>query len=273
MSCAKSWEITPMANGSAIKVINSSSARSTVSTDTTPARATGDELSVALARMEQVSETFAQTIIKDPAARADYTAKTRAARSEIIQLVKEGKVTPHEAAKTANAIRNQIMELTRAKLTDFGLSLSKDMKQAGRPLEYMERRKALEMFGREFEALAQADKERVWLKVVESAGKSNRAVNVGVGVVGVAGKCFLVATLALAVYHVYTSDDVARESTKEGLTIAAGAGGSALGAMGVVAVVSNPAGWLVGVVMFVGAAVGAASTSATFDYFWPENIR
>ena len=46
--------------------------------------------------------------------------------------------------------------------------------------------------------------------------------------------------------------------------------GKQLATVGVVAMVSNPAGWVVGVMMFVGAAVGATGASSTFDYFWPE---
>ena len=43
--------------------------------------------------------------------------------------------------------------------------------------------------------------------------------------------------------------------------------------VGVVAMVSNPAGWVVGVMMFVGAAVGATGASSSFDYFWPETAH
>lgn len=262
-----------MANGSALKVITTSKAVSTTKLDTTPARAQGNELAVALQGMEAASAAFAQSIIKDPAARADYTRKTAAARQELIQLVRDGKITPHEAARTANAIRNQIMELTRSSLTDFGLAWSQDMKAAGRPLDHLQSVKSKELFGRPFEALSPAEKDKVWVRIVESAGKSNPRVNMQVKLYGAAGRVFLVATLALAVYNVSTAEDKPRQAAKEGAVIASGLAGGALATAGVVALVSNPAGWVVGAVMFVAAAVSAAGASSTFDYFWPETAR
>lgn len=259
-----------MANSAAVKVITTARVQSTPVADTTPARATGNELSIALKHMEDAAAAFGESIIKDPPARADYARKTAAARDELIQLVKAGKITPHEAAKTANAIRNQIMELTRSQLTDFGLALSKEMKAAGRPLDYMQSRKAMELFGRAFEGLSPAQKEQVWMKVVESAGKSHKQVNMAVKLFGQSGRVFLIATLALAVYNVSTADDKPRATAKEGSSLAGGVAGGALATMGVMAVASNPAGWVVGAMMFVGAALGSTSTAAAFDYFWPE---
>lgn len=259
-----------MANGSALKVITASKSLSTVTADTTPAQAQGNELALALQGMEAASAAFARSIIKDPAARADYTRKTAAARQELIQLVKEGKVTPHEAARTANAMRNQIMEITRSSLTDFGLAWSQDMKAAGRPLDHLQTAKARDLFGRAFESLSAAEKNKVWVSIVESAGKSNPRVNMQVKLYGAAGRVFLVATLAFAVYNVSTAEDRPRQAAKEGATVAGGLAGGAVATAGVVALVSNPAGWVVGVMMFVGAAVGATGASSTFDYFWPE---
>jgi len=87
-----------MANGPALRVITTQKSQSTVKSDTRPAQAQGNELAMALQGMEAASAAFAESIIKDPPARADYTRKTAAARAELIQLVKEGKITPHEAA-------------------------------------------------------------------------------------------------------------------------------------------------------------------------------
>lgn len=259
-----------MANGSALKVITTVTARSTPKTDTTPATGTSSELVTSLKMMEDAAAAFGKALITDPAARLDYMRKTVEARKELIQLVRDGKITPHEAAKTANAIRNQIMELTRAKLSDFGLALSKDMKAAGRPLDYMEARKAKELFGKAFEKLTSAEKEQVWMKVVESAGRSNPKVNIMVRWFGLAGRGFLVATLGYAVYHVLTAEDKERQAVKEGASFAGGVFGGLLATIGLGAVVSNPAGWVVGAAMFVGAVLGAEGSSEAFDYFWPE---
>jgi hypothetical protein len=262
-----------MANGSSLKVITTFSVQSTPSSDTRPANASGNELAIALKMMEDAAAAFGESVIKDPAARADYVRKTAAARNELIQLVKEGRITPHEAAKTANAIRNQIMVLTRSELTDFGLALSKELKASGRPLDYMESRKAMEVFGKAFERLSATEKEQVWVSIVESAGKSNKRVNMSVKLFGVSGRVFLVATLAFAVYNVSTAQDKTRAAAKEGSTFAGGVAGGALASLGVAAVSSNPVGWVVGVMLFVGAAVGSTGSAAAFEYFWPEGAH
>ncbi len=260
-----------MANGSAIQVILKGSAWSTPKSDTTPAQLVGNELETALRLMQAEAAAFAESVIKDPAARAEYTKQTKAACDELIERVKQRRITPHEAAKTANAMRNQIMELARARLTDFGLTYSKDIKDGGRPLSYMQDRKANQLFAKSFDALTSGEKERVWCAIVESAGQSNGKVNLKVRLYGLAGRTFLVATLAFSVYNVATADDKPRQTAKEGATIIGGVTGSAGAVAGVVFVASNPAGWVVGAAMFVGAALGAVGASSAFEYFWPES--
>jgi len=68
-----------MANGPALRVITTQKSQSTVKSDTRPAQAQGNELAMALQGMEAASAAFAESIIKDPSARADYTRKTAAA--------------------------------------------------------------------------------------------------------------------------------------------------------------------------------------------------
>lgn len=97
-------------------------------------------------------------------------------------------------------------------------------------------------------------------------------MNMRVKLYGAVGRVFL-STLAFAVYNVATAEDKPRQAAKEGATVAGGVAGGALATVGVAAVVSNPAGWVVGVMMFVGAAVGVAGTSSAFDYFWPATAH
>jgi hypothetical protein len=46
--------------------------------------------------------------------------------------------------------------------------------------------------------------------------------------------------------------------------------GGAIGSAVAIGIASNPAGWVVGAAMFVGATIAGVSPSALFDYFWPE---
>jgi hypothetical protein len=259
-----------MANSSAIRVLSSGDAASTPTSDTKAVPAHGNELETALRLLESESAAFAKSVIVDPAARTAYTNKTKAAVAELIELVRQRKITPHEAACTANAMRNQIMMLARSRLSDFGLALSKNMKADGYPLSLLEEKYAGKRFGRTFSSLAQAERDMVWTDIVHAAGRSNPVVNMRVRWFGMAGRTFLVTSLAYAVYNVTTADDHERQAAKEGVGLAGGAMGGAIGSVVVTALVSNPAGWVVGAAMFVGAAVSGVGSSELFDYFWPE---
>jgi hypothetical protein len=259
-----------MASGLAVAVFLSGKAASTPSNVTAPVPVTGNELETAIRLFESEAAAFAKSIIKDPAARAEYISKTKSASSELITLVKQHKITPHEAARTANAMRNQIMELSRSKLTDFGLAISRELKRDGPPLAHFEEHYAKKIFRRGFSALTDAERQAVWLEIVNAAGRSNKSVNMNVRWYGVAGRTLLVASLAFAVYNVSTAENKPRQAAKEGSTLAAGVAGGAAGALAVTALVSNPAGWIVGAGMFVGAAIAGVSSSELFDYFWPE---
>lgn len=259
-----------MANGPMIGVILSGKKPSTLSSDTSPAQVAGDELERAIKLLESEAAGFAESIIKDPSARAEYSRNTKAASEEIIDLVRQRKITPHEGAQVANAMRNQIMELARSKLSNFGLEVSQDMKKAGPPLSHFEEHYALKRFKRSFSALSQAEKEAVWIDIVHAAGRSNNVVNMRVKWYGIAGRTLLVASLAFAVYNVATAEDKPRQAAKEGTVIAGGVAGGAAASAAVIVLASNPGGWVVGAVIFVGAAIGGVGTSELFDYFWPE---
>lgn len=162
------------------------------------------------------------------------------------------------------------MMLARSRLSDFGLALSNNMKPDGYPLSLLEEKYAGKRFGRPFSSLVQAERDLVWTDIVHAAGRSNPIVNLRAKWFGMAGRTFLVTTLAYAVYNVTTAADRERQAVKEGVGIAGGAAGGAIGSAVVIALVSNPAGWAVGAAMFVGAAVAGVGSSELFDYFWPE---
>ncbi|MGH8083978.1 MAG: hypothetical protein ACREPV_01705 [Lysobacter sp.] len=245
-------------------------ATSTPVVDKTPVAAQGNEFEREIRLLQSEAAAFAEIAIKDPAARATYAQKTRAAADELIELVKQRKVTPHQAAQTAHAMRNQLMDLARANLSDFGMAVSRDMKPGGPPFTYFEEKYAKDMFNKPLQALTQPEREAVWLKIIDKAGQSNPKVNLRVKYMGVAGRAFLVLSLGMAVYNVASAEDKTRQVAKEGVSFGAGLAGGVAGGAVVVALVSNPAGWVVlAGVLVVGAAAGVGASEA-FDYFWPE---
>lgn len=252
------------------RVIQRASAHSTPIADKTPAKATSSELQQALDGLQAEAATFGRAFINDAAVRADYHRKTQAAANEIIELVKQRKMTPHEGAQAANMMRNQIMVLARSKLTDFGLAYSKGMKANGLSMHEAQQKYALELFKKPFEGLSDAERQSVWRTIISKAGSANVDVN-GVGrVAGVFGRILLVSTLAIAVHAVVEADNKPREVAKQSVGIGAGIAGGVGGGALVVALASNPAGWAVAVGTFVGAAVAGVGSAELFDYFWPN---
>jgi hypothetical protein len=72
------------------------------------------------------------------------------------------------------------------------------------------------------------------------------------------------------VYNIIEAEDKTRQTAKEVTQLGAGVAGGAAGAAVVVALVSNPAGWVVGVAMFVTAALFGVGADEAFEYYWPE---
>ena len=144
------------------------------------------------------------------------------------------------------------------------------MKARGLPLDFLQEKYAREKYGRAFRTLTQDERNLVWMEIVHSAGRPNKKASAAVRRYGQAGRVFLIASLAYAVYSVITANNKIRQAGKEGVTLAAGAVGAAAGTAAVAFLVSNPVGWVVGVAMFVGAALMGVAMNEVFDYFWPE---
>lgn len=238
--------------------------------DRTPVQASSTEFGNAIRALEAELASFAAHSINDSAVRADYKKKIQAAVAEIVEAVKQRKLTPHEGAQAANALRNQIMELARSDLTSFGLAYSKSLKETGKTLSDLEKKYALELFKKDFERLAPAERSAVWRKVIDRAGAGNDKVNKVSRVAGNASRTLLIASLAIAVYAVVTADDKPREALKQTAGFGAGVAGGAAGGAAVALVASGPVGWIaVGLGVIVGAALGGVGASEAFDYFWP----
>lgn len=259
-----------MANSFAVKVIATKSDWSTITKDTTPAQFTSDQISAALHLFQLEVDGFARTMIHDPKMRLDYVKKSTEAAREILEKVKARQITPYEAALTINAMRNQLMEMTRAQLSDLGLAISESMKKSGKLMAELQDEYARRLFQRSFESLTQAEKEAVWTEIVHAAGRPRKKMTAGAKKFGVAGRALLIASLAIAVYNIIEAEDKKRQTVKEGVTLGAGVAGGAAGGVAAAFIVSSPPGWVVGIAMFVGAALLGVGASDVFDYFWPE---
>lgn len=259
-----------MADTETLKPFGKANAASTELADTRAAKGTANEFEIAIKALQAEAASFGSRFINDAKVRADYTKNTSNAATELIGLVKARKITPHEGAQTANAMRNQIMELARARSSDFGKALARDLKPDGKTLMSLEQTYAQRLFGKSFEVLTAAEKESVWTQIIHKAGASNPKVSMRMKLFGVAGRGLLIATLAISVYNIVEAEDKTRQTAKEGVTIGAGVAGGFAGAAAVGFIVSNPVGWMVGVGILVGSALAAIGSSELFDYFWPD---
>ncbi|NMM38438.1 MAG: hypothetical protein HHJ09_13210 [Glaciimonas sp.] len=260
-----------MAETLTIKTFGETNSASTTVDDTRAAKATANEFEIAIRALEAEATNFGARFINDSKVRADYVKNTKKAVQELIDLVKARKITPHEGAQTANAMRNQIMELARAKTSDFGKALARDLKPKGLGLSTLEETYAKRLYGRTFETLTEVEKKAVWTQIIHKAGQSNPKVNMRVRFFGIAGRALLIATLAVAVYNIVEAEDKPRQTTKEGVTLGTGIAGGLAGATAVGLIVSNPVGWMVGIGIIVGSAIAAIGSSELFDYFWPAH--
>lgn len=264
-----------MANSSAVRIvtITRAQAKSTPATDTSPFKVQSSELADALRALESEAYAFSQRFITDDVVRADYRQKAAAASKEISDEVRAGRMTAHEGAKAANALRNAVLDMSRAQLSDLGLALSVAAKKEGKPLDYFQEQYAKQKFGRAFGELTQVEREVVWREIVDSAGRGNKKFNIGAKVAGLAGRTFLVIGLAITVWHVLEAENKTRAVAKEVTAVGGSGVGAAAGAAIVGAAMATPPGWIVTLAILVGAAVGGVATSAAFDYFLPEHPK
>jgi hypothetical protein len=256
-----------------LSVVNSGTIVSTIAEDSKPANATGNELELAINALRAQANNFGLTFINDSAVRANYIQGVTKAINEIIELVKTKKITPHEGALTANQIRNQIMELARAKLSDYGLSISKDMKQTGLLIEDLQNKYSTKRYSKSFNLLTNIERNVVHMDIIEAAGRTNSKVNLNAKYFGIAGRALLIMSLGISVYSVIEAEDKTRQVSKELTVVGSGVAGGAAGGAFVAFLVTNPAGWMTAAGMIVIGGIVSVFSGQAFDYFWPETKK
>lgn len=227
------------------------------------------ELRIALARFFDTSQAFALSYIKDPAARATYSARIREAADEIMDKVKKGELTPHEGAQTANSMRNQMLIFIRSRSTAVGGSIAKTLKAEGVPIEVSQARYAERLYSKPFDSLSAVERNNVWATIVDRAGHSNGTVNMTVKFFGRAGRVLLIASLAWTVYDVAHAKDKEREAAKDATGIGAGIAAGAVVTIGLGATALASPVIVIGAVLVAGV-LASEAVDKLFDYYWPE---
>jgi len=228
---------------------------------------TNPELELAICMFEAEAANFARVLIQDSNARFYYIRETQAMSARIRADYLAGRVTPLEGARQARHLRNVIMEAARLKSSSIGKAIAEKKKSKGRTLGYLLEKYADEKFKKPFLKLNPDQQNKVYLEIIESAGRQDPKFNSAATKMSRVTKGFAVLTVGIAVYNVTTAEDKVEAAAREGVTI----GGSIVGGMATGAttgLICGPGAPICsGVLVFVGGALGALGANLAFDWF------
>jgi hypothetical protein len=219
-----------------------------------------------LLKAEIANAGFTGTV--DGAARLRYDKLLREFRDEIIERVRSGKLTWRQAAEEARGLRDEVMQLIRARSTPVGRSMAEALKSRSPTLNELIAKKTIELFGKDanFTRLTLEQQNKVYAAIVESAGKSNPRITARMRTVSRAGRGLLILSIGISVYTVATAEDKTEAAMHEGAVTAGGIlGGVAGGALAGLA-----CGPGAPVCVTIGAFAGGALAAIGVDLFWSD---
>jgi hypothetical protein len=196
---------------------------------------------------------FSVRYINDEAVRKEYLKTIEDYSKEVIHSVESGKLTPKQGAEFANSKRNEIMEWSRGKSSDIGRARAIKLKPSGLTLEEAQNKYAQKMFSKDFKDLERTgDRNQVYKKVIEGAGRDSHRETIRAQRLGVLGKSLTVLTVSISVYNIAVAEDKLKAAGREGAIMGGSLLGSAVGGAG--------AAWL------FGAAAGGPITLGAFAF-------
>jgi len=221
-----------------------------------------------LSQMESAALNFAHRFINDGKVRMSYISQTRKLAEEYRTKVNSGRLAADEAAKQVQGIRNQILEAQRLRTSDVGKAVAINLKKTGLTLSELTEKYAQSKFGTSFTNLSAVHQNRVYLEIIDSAGRPRSSMNMAASRYSKLGRGLLVVTIGIAVYNIAVAEDKVKATAREGVVIGGGfAGGAAGGALaGLACGPGAPACVTIGV--FVGGALGALGADFTFGWFF-----
>lgn len=214
----------------------------------------------ALRDLEVTANNFAVRLIRMSEVRSAYVERIAEMSRGIRTAVEAGELPASKGAALANEMRNEIMEMQRLRDLDLGRALARSRKGQGLPLDEAITRAMNKnnLGGRAFEALTGEEQRRVYLEVIESAGRSDFNTTRAIPRMRWAARGLWLATFAVAAYNIGTAEDPWWQTGRESANIAGGLTGGFVGgaAMGAAAGVwGGPVGVAIGVA--VGGILGA----------------
>ncbi|RKI05830.1 hypothetical protein D7Y15_32450 [Corallococcus sp. AB030] len=205
-------------------------------------------------QLEVQALNFGYRFILDSKVRAWYMQTTQEYAQQLRQAYTNGSMTARAAAEAAHQMRNEIMEMARARSSDLGRAKAQALKGKGIAFEKLLEKYSQQRFKQAFSKLGKTQQNTVLLEIVESAGRANPKVSAGVRRVGAAGRALWVLSIGVAIYNVATAQNKVDAAGREATSLGGGfAGGAASGALA--GIWFGPIGVAVGIA--IGGTVGA----------------
>jgi hypothetical protein len=219
----------------------------------------------AIRQMEVAANNIAVRLAKSVSVRQRYIVEVKEMSDALWASYKAGEISAANAAKLANETRNTILDMARSNDLDFGRAYARSLKTSGLELDKVifyimnEKTGFKERYaGKLFKDLSSAQQTEIFEEVIQSAGRNRGSVTRGLPRLRWAARGLWVATAAIAIYNVGTSQTPWWQSGREASNISGGllgsmAGGAAMGAAA--GVWGGPIG--VGIGVIVGGVLGA----------------
>lgn len=221
-----------------------------------------------LVALEVEANLFAFRFINDSKIRLHYLAEIKHYSNEALADVYAGLLSVEEAHLDVHRTRGTILEASRLSTSEVGRAWAESKKIGNKPLEVLHQEHATDLFKKPYETLDQAQRNKVQLEIIKSAGHDRPAATRTASRFGKLGVGLWVLTLGIAVYNVVTAENKPKAIAREGAMLAGGVlGGAATGAAtGLVCGLGAPV--CSGILVIAGGALGALGMEHVFDWVW-----
>lgn len=204
-----------------------------------------DRLRSELAALEGSAANFATTFFVEADVRRLYQRLARELSAEIMARYRAGEISARTGAEIAQQMRNELLEMCRARSTPTGNALARLQKPEGKALEELLDYYAAKRHGGPFAGLTQAQRTDVYEEVIRAAGRPNPRVSRLAARLGVLSRTLWLLSIGVAVYDISVADDKLKTAVHDAaILVSGGVGGWATGAAA--GAVFGPIGAIIG---------------------------
>jgi len=209
----------------------------------------------AIRALESTAINFAYQAINISSVRSEYIRRAQEITTSLRSAYRTGEMSAKAAAESAHGMRNKLLETQRARSAAVGRAMARNLKANGLKLDDILETLSKRLYNNKtFAQLDNAQQTRVYLEVVESAGRPRPAATKFAARAGAAGRALFLIGIGIAVYNIANAEDPAWQTGREASNIAGGIGGS-IAAGALAGIWLGPVGVAIGA--FVGGVAGA----------------